>query len=102
MLLEVDTGVWYNTDYQPDQWYLQSPDCINLGNDTMNNYTPDSSVIETSTIDNVSTRLVSGVWVRTTATGTWRFEVKRHWKEGVDSKAFYAKKREDSVLVTAV
>lgn len=98
MLIEVDTGIWYDTDLQPDFWYLQSTECQLLGQETMQNTAP-VSLVEEDCLSGEK-RMISGVWERTTATGTFRFEVDRFYKYPADSKAFLQKSRQDKVVLT--
>lgn len=99
-LIEVDTGVFYDEQWEPDYWYKQSPECQNLGLDTIENHIPES--ISEEVCLGGEKRLLRGVWVRTTDTGTFRMEVQRHYKYPPDSPAFRQRERHDTVILTIV
>lgn len=95
MLIEVDTGIFFDTELT---WNEQSHDCILLGQNLVEE-TPKTSNIET--LDNHS-RLISGVWETTTNTGTFDMSVNREYIYLIDSPAYLAKDVQDIVTVTQI
>lgn len=100
-LIEIDTGVYYDTQYEPDYWYKQSSDCIALGESVMQTEVP-TSINNEPCHGGESERMLTATWQKTTATGTFEMSVQRFYLHGPESKGFLARSRHDAVTLTQI